>query len=573
MTPLLKKVLSKKVERRIACAATMLMGLALSGCPQLLKDDFQADAVRASGSGAQGEASGAGGAGANLASSKSDASTDAGIAASQSRLPDAVGGLICDGSVLQACGGGCQECCADEHCDDADPCTVDSCGQGGQCQVSARCESGGLCCEGVGCSECCGDADCGGALAVCQGGVCVAECTLPETACGFTCANLDTAADHCGLCNYSCGLNRACVAGSCSPSWQGVAASPSALSAREFSGHGAMGEKVFVFGGRNSFGIALANGAVYDPALDSWSMLPNAGRPSARLLPTVVWTGSVMIVWGGGNSANTTEFSDGAMYNPVTDQWTAMATVGAPSNRRGAHGFWTGSEMILWGGLNGGALSERTIVYLFDPVGNSWRAGSGEGGEEIEGVLNPVVEWSGTYLYLNGGVNGTSERDIFFEYDPVTQLWVKRIGGPTDREGAFGKWNGSQLVVWGGLNDGDVLSDGRRWSPTASGGFWDDIAGNATRARSSTANEAGWVAAIGNSRLLLLGGANDSGGHFSNTMTYDGVANAWSNLDSWPSGEFHLGGVGVWTGREFVLWGGRRTGAEILTTTGERFRP
>ena len=61
-----------------------------------------------------------------------------------------------------------------------------------------------------------------------------------------------------------------------------------------------------------------------------------------------MWTGSEMIVWGGGGAsfANT-----GGRYNPSTDSWTATSTTNAPSARFAHTAVWTGSEMIVWGDI------------------------------------------------------------------------------------------------------------------------------------------------------------------------------------------------------------------------------
>src|SRR2546426_3758396 len=47
---------------------------------------------------------------------------------------------------------------------------------------------------------------------------------------------------------------------------------------------------------------------------------------------TAVWTGSVMIVWGGYNIFN---FNTGSKYDPATDNWTAISRMNAPSPRSG----------------------------------------------------------------------------------------------------------------------------------------------------------------------------------------------------------------------------------------------
>jgi N-acetylneuraminic acid mutarotase len=68
-----------------------------------------------------------------------------------------------------------------------------------------------------------------------------------------------------------------------------------------------------------------------------------------------------MIVFGGGDSDEA--FNDGGHYNPMTDSWTPTATVGAPSPRYDHTAVWTGTEMIIWGG---GYSDGSTDYYLAD---------------------------------------------------------------------------------------------------------------------------------------------------------------------------------------------------------------
>src|SRR5439155_26389149 len=69
---------------------------------------------------------------------------------------------------------------------------------------------------------------------------------------------------------------------------------------------------------------------------------------------TAVWTGSEMIVWGGYTSSIPHFLNTGGRYNPSTDSWTATSTTNAPDFRMDHTAVWTGSEMIVWGGgLNG----------------------------------------------------------------------------------------------------------------------------------------------------------------------------------------------------------------------------
>ena len=75
-------------------------------------------------------------------------------------------------------------------------------------------------------------------------------------------------------------------------------------------------------------------------------------RPLHEFQHTAVWTGSEMIVWGGIDSTVPTCLTRGGRYNPSTDSWTATSTTNAPTGRNFHTAVWTGSEMIVWGGLH-----------------------------------------------------------------------------------------------------------------------------------------------------------------------------------------------------------------------------
>src|SRR6266513_1758169 len=95
--------------------------------------------------------------------------------------------------------------------------------------------------------------------------------------------------------------------------------------------------------------IASPSGGCTD---DTWTATSTTSAPAGRQRHTAVWTGSEMIVWGGlgsGSGLNT-----GGRYNPSTDSWTATSTTGAPAARAAHTAVWTGSEMIVWGGLGSG---------------------------------------------------------------------------------------------------------------------------------------------------------------------------------------------------------------------------
>src|SRR6266704_1771535 len=107
---------------------------------------------------------------------------------------------------------------------------------------------------------------------------------------------------------------------------------------------------------------------------DTWAATSTTNAPDARDGHTAVWTGTEMIVWGGINFP--TLFNTGGRYNPSTDSWTAISTANAPDPRYLHTAVWTGSELIVWGGGGSDALNTGG---RYNPNIDSWTATSTTG--------------------------------------------------------------------------------------------------------------------------------------------------------------------------------------------------
>jgi len=135
------------------------------------------------------------------------------------------------------------------------------------------------------------------------------------------------------------------------------------------NGHSAVwtGSSMIIWGGADtSSGNSSATGGRYDPTTDTWAPTSTAGAPFPRVDHTAVWTGSQMIVWGGGFSGNPPYVNSGGRYTPATDSWTPTSTANAPTGRRSHSVVWTGSRMIVWGGTTDASGG------LYDPSSDSW---------------------------------------------------------------------------------------------------------------------------------------------------------------------------------------------------------
>jgi len=151
------------------------------------------------------------------------------------------------------------------------------------------------------------------------------------------------------------------------------------------------------------------SGAQYDPADDSWSPTSTSGAPEGRFLHSAVWAGDEMIVWGGNNlsfSGTGTRFITGGLYDPVADGWSATSTVNVPVGRDHFSASWTGREMVVWGGQTGPPFAEFDIASgaRYDPRLDEWVATSMTDAPSARRFHTAV--WTGSDMMVWGGLAG-----------------------------------------------------------------------------------------------------------------------------------------------------------------------
>lgn len=137
---------------------------------------------------------------------------------------------------------------------------------------------------------------------------------------------------------------------------------PSGLSTRELASVVWTGRRLIVWSGSTSSAEG-ADGATYDPVANTWQ--PIAPAPvEGRHLASAVWTGTRMIVWGGQSYAGGRRtFADGASYDPATNTWSLLPASHITS-RWGPVAAWIDGEMLVVGGYGParpGASSEPSL--------------------------------------------------------------------------------------------------------------------------------------------------------------------------------------------------------------------
>src|SRR6185436_5446238 len=146
-----------------------------------------------------------------------------------------------------------------------------------------------------------------------------------------------------------------------------------APSPRHWSAAIATGRTMIVWGGASG-NTALGDGRRFDAYADIWSAISNAGTPGpspgARTGHTLLWTGTEAIVWGGMSPSSGAFTPGGSSYNLATDSWTALPETGSPNNTYWHTAVWTGSVMLVWGGERVGGASNGGASWN----GSGWTA-------------------------------------------------------------------------------------------------------------------------------------------------------------------------------------------------------
>ncbi len=321
------------------------------------------------------------------------------------------------------------------------------------------------------------------------------------------------------------------------------------------------GSEMIVWGGQNGGG-ALNDGGRYNPAANTWTTLPTIGAPAKRLNHSAVWTGSEMIVWAG--MSGTGYSNDGGRYNPTANSWASLPTTGAPTGRDYHTAVWTGSEMIVWGGY--GYIFSTFTGQLndggrYNPALNSWAIVTATGAPAARSGHTAV--WTGTEMVIWGGAKVRGYYNDGGRYDPAANTWtaIPTNGAPSERFSHTAVWTGTEMITWGGYNASTsrYLNNGGRYNPAAD--RW---------AALSTIGAPGprqyHTAVWTGSEMVVWGGFNN-GTPYADGGRYNPVGNSWTAVPSADAPVARYFHTAVWTGSEMILFGGDGGSSQYLSDT------
>jgi hypothetical protein len=238
-----------------------------------------------------------------------------------------------------------------------------------------------------------------------------------------------------------------------------------------------------------------------------------ANAPSGRRGHSAVWTGQLMIVWGGTGSGGA-NLNDGGRYNLALNQWTSV--VATPPGRHEHTAVWTGERMIVWGGQGNGMLADG---WSYDPVADSWSAIAAPPAGFVARYRHSAI-WTGKEMIVYAGINGSSLLASGAAYNPSNDTWrvIQPSGAPPTSQEPAVAWTGKAMVVFG-VRGNLYDPDRDEWYPMSAAGAPPDL---------SYVRRAGaWLPASGT--FAVWGG------------TYYGY-----DANSWPAGGFYSPGTALW---------------------------
>jgi hypothetical protein len=199
------------------------------------------------------------------------------------------------------------------------------------------------------------------------------------------------------------------------------------------------GRMLVVWGGSHGMDgeVQFDDGFGFDPVAGRWTSLPPSPL-RARSFPVAVWSGREALIWGGWREPTGELYDDGAAFDPAVGGWRLLPEAPIPYGRRSV-AAWTGSEMVVWN-------SEEGTGAAYSPATDTWRS-IVDAPFPLERVGKAV--WTGTQmvglgLSRSGGHNEIRARGL--SYDPSADVWTELPRPDLSEDARDIVWTGSEII-------------------------------------------------------------------------------------------------------------------------------
>jgi hypothetical protein len=173
--------------------------------------------------------------------------------------------------------------------------------------------------------------------------------------------------------------------------------------------------KIYLIGGHDNSGAAIAVNECFDPVANSWST--KTPRPRIGLAASeVVWRDSLIYVLGGNNASS--GFANVDIYDPAADAWSVGTALPAISFMGSA--AIIGDTIFIVQAYDGAACWSnlyKGVIDDADPTQIAWTAGPAP----TEPIFNgATVAMDGDVYWLGGFINATTVTNHVWKYSTST---------------------------------------------------------------------------------------------------------------------------------------------------------
>jgi N-acetylneuraminic acid mutarotase len=204
----------------------------------------------------------------------------------------------------------------------------------------------------------------------------------------------------------------------------------------------------YAIGGRTANGgEVLRTVESFDPATGQWTT--RADMPTARFLPaSAVMDGKIYVAGGAtpGGASGIRVTGVFQVYDPATDSWTMLPNV--PTERSGAAAGAVGGKVYVMGGTERPGAHDFALVEVYGIESNTWAVGDAM--PVARNWLTSAV--AGEKIYAIGGSRIEDASNLVNFYDPATSMWsaAPSLNGPRIRLAAAVV--GNRIFSIGGAN-------------------------------------------------------------------------------------------------------------------------
>jgi hypothetical protein len=322
--------------------------------------------------------------------------------------------------------------------------------------------------------------------------------------------------------------------------WQEINNFPNNPSPR--SGHVAtfINGKMIIWGGTGG-----SNGGIFDIQSQTWQTISSINAPTQIYgddLFALSLTNNV-IIWTG-------EAINSKVLNPSNNQWSNISTINSFIGTEGYSVVSTGSELLFFSQNSSGPFGKK-----YNLNNDQW-SNISQTNMPLGAYYHTAI-WTGTEMIVWGGMNiSYNYQNSGSKYNPQTDTWtpISSINAPGNRAYHSSIWSGNEMIVWGGLSlGGGMVNSGGKYDPISN--IWKPMS-NLNNPIPRSKPIMSWT----NYGMVIWGckfGYSPS--ECQTGALYDPSNDVWKSIANFDSPSSREMSTGVWTGDQFLIYGGSST--------------